>query len=148
EPRYAVDERVLALIVNAALQCGRNETAIGALERLVQLKPDTAKYRRMLSQALNRAGSAMRRAGNDGDAVTHYGRAIALWADNVDAAFNLASIYSQRQWHEHALPLWQRLHAATPSDTTVALELADCLSALGRIDQARAVLPAAMAQTS
>ncbi len=141
ESAYVRNESALALIVNAAQQCRRNADAIRALDHLVALRPENPQYRRMLSQAINRDGSAASQSGDDVEAERHFKRAMAVWPDNADAIFNLADTYDRNRLFAQALPLWQTLRVRLPDDHQVALALANCLGSLDRVDDARAAFP-------
>lgn len=134
EAAYATHEFALALIANASLLSGQLDAAVRGLERLVELKPEKVQYRRMFSQALNRAGAGARRSGRDADAQPLLKRALEIWPDNTDARFNLALLYQRRRLFDIALPLWEHLHLADKDDAGVALEYADCLAQLERQD--------------
>lgn len=137
---HGTDEAALALIANAALLDNRPMTAIPALERLVVLRPANAQYRRILSQARNRAGAAARREKRRNDAEAFFRDALDAWPDNTDALFNLALLYGDARAHDRALSLWCRLRQLKSGDMEIALEHANTLALNGMIEDARAAL--------
>lgn len=138
---HQTDETALALIANSALLDNRPSTAIPALERLVALRPEQAKYRRILSQACNRAGATARREKRLADAETFFRRSLDAWPDNTDALFNLALHCSNdSRTYDQALSLWRRLRELRPDDTETALEYANALALNQLVTEARAAL--------
>ena len=69
--------------------------------RSLQLQPQSAA-------AHNSLGLSLARAGRDADAIHHYGRAIALQPDLIDAYLNLAMSHSNRGNTGEALALTMR----------------------------------------
>ena len=141
-------EPALVLTANAALKTGRLDLAVPALERLARLRPAQPDYRRILSQAHNKAGSDLRKQQLDAQAERAFAAALQAWPDNREALFNLALLYGGVRAHAQALPLWQRLHALNPDDAEAGLEYAAALALTDQPDAARAVLatlPAAAA---
>jgi CRISPR-associated protein Csy1 len=135
-------EPALVLTANAALKTGQLAVAIPALGRLARLRPDLPQYARILSQAHNRAGSALRREQRDPEAERAFTAAVQAWPDNADALFNLALLYGLARAHERALPLWRRLRTLRPDDDESRLEYAVTLALTDQADQARLELDA------
>ena len=130
----------LGIKANASMLTGEFGQAVGALQRLVELQPAQPALRRILSQALNRLGSAARQAHREDEAERAFRQAIEHWPDNRDALFNLALGYMQSRRHAQALPLWQRLRVLAPDDVEVGIELAVALALCGEPAAARAQL--------
>lgn len=126
----------LGLKANAALLTGEFDHAVDALQRLVALQPDQPALRRVLSQTLNRAGSAARQAQREGDAEQAFAQALGHWPDNREALFNLALCYMQSRRHALALPLWQHLLVLAPDDVEAGIELSIALALSGRFGEA------------
>lgn len=100
--------------------------ALEALNRAVQLDPNSARTHLLMAESLSDAGKLP-------DAVREYQTALKL-DPNLDAAYlGLATGYWKEREFEQALPLLKRVLAKSPKDAEAAGMIADILQQNGDI---------------
>ena len=136
------DRRLAEAILNRAARSGRMkddtatqearpllDAALKALDRTVQLEPDSARTHLLMAESLSDSGKLV-------EAVAEYHTALKLDPHLDAACLGLASTYWKQRQFEEALPLLKRVLQSSPKDAEANGMMADILEHDG--DQAGA----------
>jgi tetratricopeptide (TPR) repeat protein len=140
-----LDPDTLTTLGQLHLAAGRTPQAIAALERALAL--DTAN-----SQALNALGNALIRAGRTEEGQQRLEQSVRRQAEDVEdqrsrrtaAMLTVqAEVHMSKGEYDAALDVWKQA-TTVRRDSVGALQVADALVKAGRLDEAAAVLQAAI----
>ena len=108
---------------------GELDEAIEHLERVLQLKPDSA-------QTHNNLGNALSDQGKLDQAVQHYQRAIQLNPDFAKAHMNFGNALAKLGKRDEAIQQFERALQINPDYVKAHINLGNVLSAQGKLDEA------------
>ncbi len=131
-PEHVDLQEALAIVLAAQ---GRLQAATSHFEKVVKLRPDSARARQNLGAHYLRLGSLPA-------AEREFQQALSLEPDNANAHFNLGSLYLSQQQFEDALPHLQRTYQSQPGMAENAYKLALCYFFLRRHEEAGQLLAA------
>jgi Predicted O-linked N-acetylglucosamine transferase, SPINDLY family len=137
--RFPDHPRLLATLARGLHESGRGAEALPWLERLARLEPRRPEHR------VNR-GHLLARLGRHAEAAVAFGEALALAPHDVEPRRHRALSLAAARQRVAAAEELGRLQAAktdTPADANLRVEL---LRQIGRMDDARAALAAAIAR--
>ena len=126
DPQQADSRHLLGLI---AFQRGRFEHAVKQIRMAASLAPDNATF-------FCNLGAAQLEAGAPDDAIASYEKAIALRPNYPRALANLGLAYGRVDEFHKAEAAHRAAVKIVPEDASIHFNLANCLVALGRDDEA------------
>ncbi len=133
----AADENTLNNRAGLYLAEGNIQLAIDCLQRLVELRPNSAPAHQHL-------GEAQERLGDLHAAANSYQRALILKPDSSDLHCHLARVLNQGGAHELAAELYRRALALAPENHEIYSDLGSVLTELGKFDAALEALRRAL----
>ena len=137
---HAQDRAVRQVLASAYTDAGRLPTAIALYEQLLRETPEDAVVLNNLAALYQKHG--------DPRALSHARRAYDLAPDEAATLDTLAWILVQQDDAASALPLLREAFARAPHEPQVRYHIAAALRLLGRTDEARQELEAALSSAA
>ena len=133
-PDFAEAAHNLGEVLQAA---GRFEDAIAAYRRALELKPN-------LVQSYNSLAFLLKESGRLEEAIEICEKAITIDPEFAEAHSNLGNIYQLNRCYEKSIPAYRRAIELRPDFAVIRTNLAEACRALGRLDEAEALLREAL----
>jgi len=118
---------------------GRLDDAIAAYRRALDIRPD-------LVQSHNSLALMFKESGRLEEAIAACEKAIAINPEYAEAYSNLGNIHQLARCHEKAIPAYRRAIELRPEFAVIRANLAEACRALGRLEEAEALLKEALSQ--